>query len=313
MPPTQFFSGDMIADRRADYARMLAEGGDPVAAVELMEQALELVPDWAAGWLRLADYAERSGQPAKAVPALERVLMLDPEDIFGASLKLAVLGAAETPDSPPIRYVEALFDEFAERFDETLVDRLDYVVPQELTALILDHAASRSFACAVDLGCGTGLLGQEIRAKVTRLEGFDLSANMLSKAEEKGFYHHLARADLSLDLAASGLFEDGLVPGRADLVTAADVLMYLGDLSAPFALASALAAPGAFFAFSVEDAAADDGFVLRPSLRFAHSEIYVRDQLSAHGFTVIDVRRTTIRMDAGEPVFGILFLAERPA
>ena len=43
MHPTQFSSGDVIADRRADYARMLAENGEHEAAVELMEQALELV------------------------------------------------------------------------------------------------------------------------------------------------------------------------------------------------------------------------------------------------------------------------------
>jgi len=53
--PPSFTSGDVIADRRADYARMLAESGDPAAAVELMEQALELAPDWAAGWLCLGD------------------------------------------------------------------------------------------------------------------------------------------------------------------------------------------------------------------------------------------------------------------
>ncbi len=83
MHPTQFSSGDVIADRRADYARMLAESGEHEAAVELMEQALELVPDWPAGLVRLADYAEKANQPEKAVPALQRVLELDPQDIFG--------------------------------------------------------------------------------------------------------------------------------------------------------------------------------------------------------------------------------------
>jgi Tfp pilus assembly protein FimV len=55
MQSTQFRSGDAIADRRADYARMLAESGDPAAAAELMEQALERVPVWVAGWLGLGE------------------------------------------------------------------------------------------------------------------------------------------------------------------------------------------------------------------------------------------------------------------
>ncbi|GEO83534.1 MULTISPECIES: class I SAM-dependent DNA methyltransferase [Alphaproteobacteria] len=314
MQPTQFSSGDVIADRRADYARMLAESGDPAAAAELMEQALELAPTWAAGWLRLGEYREKAGLDGEAAVALERVLALDPEDIFGASLKLALLGAAETPDKPPSRYVEALFDDYADRFEEVLVERLDYSVPGKLAALVRRvRDEGGAFDCAVDLGCGTGLLGIEIRGMVKRLEGFDLSTNMLAKAEEKGIYDLLARSDLSVDVDLSGVFAGGLARGRADLVAAADVLMYLGDLSNAFALAAALASPAALFAFSVEDAATPDGFHLAPSLRYAHSEHYVRGALAAEGFETLDIERTTIRMDGGKPVFGILFIAIRTA
>lgn len=312
MQPTQFSSGDVIADRRADYARMLAESGDPAAAAELMEQALELAPAWAAGWLRLGEYRQKAGLGAQAAEALRQVLALDPEDIFGAGLKLALLGAAETPDKPPSRYVEALFDDYADRFEAALVERLDYTVPGKLAALVRKaRGEGGCFSCAVDLGCGTGLFGVEIRASVSRLEGFDLSANMLAKAEEKGIYDHLARSDLSLDAERSQLFADGLTRGRADLVAAADVLMYLGDLTNAFSLAAGLAAPGAFFAFSVEDAGTPDGFHLAPSLRYAHSEAYVRAALAAAGFEIRKIERTTIRMDGGKPVLGILFLAIR--
>ena len=312
MHSTQFSSGDVIADRRADYARMLAENGEHEAAVELMEQALELVPDWPAGLLRLADYAEKAGQADKAVPALRRLLSLDREDLFGAQLKLALLGAEEVPDQPPSRYVEALFDDYADRFDSALVERLDYTVPAKLARLIAEHD-DRRFGRAVDLGCGTGLFGAEIRNRVTRLEGFDLSVNMLAKAGEKGLYHLLAKADLSLDPAGSGLFDDGHAERRADLVSAADVLMYLGDLANAFALAARLAKPGAFFAFSVEDAGEGDGYLLAPSLRYAHTERHVRQRLAENGFDVVVLTRTTIRMDGGKPVSGILFLASRTA
>ena len=43
-----FSSGDLIADRRADYAQALAAAGDLSAAIDLMQQALEMVPGWAA-------------------------------------------------------------------------------------------------------------------------------------------------------------------------------------------------------------------------------------------------------------------------
>ena len=310
MQPHQLSSGDVIADRRADYARMLEEGGEPEAAAELMEQALELAPAWAAGWFRLATYREKAGGGEAAIEAYRKTLALDPDDIFGAALKLALLGDGAIPDRPSSRYVERLFDDYADRFESALVEKLDYSVPQKLAALVA--STGRRYECVVDLGCGTGLLGPEIRAGVGRLEGFDLSQNMLAKAAEKHVYDSLAQADLSLAPDLSGVFVDA-ARHRADLVTAADVLMYLGNLESVFAIIGELAASGADIAFSVEDAGEGEGFHLAPSLRYAHSEAYVRMLLARHGLEVLKIVKTIIRKDGGKPVSGILFLARKPA
>ncbi|TCL75523.1 methyltransferase [Rhizobium sp. BK251] len=309
MQPSQLSSGDVIADRRADYAKMLDEGGEPQAAAELMEQALELAPHWAAGWFRLATYREKAGVLTEAIAAYRQVLDLDPQDIFGASLKLALLGGGSIPEAPPSRYVERLFDDYADRFENSLVEKLDYVVPQKLAALV--RAAGETFERAVDLGCGTGLLGPEIRSRVGYLEGFDLSQNMLAKAAEKRVYDHLGQADLSLSPQASGLFSEAMPKHRADLVTAADVLMYLGNLESVFAIVTDLAAVHATFAFSVEDAGDGSGYHLAPSLRYAHSETYVRALCGRHGLSVERLERTAIRKDGGKPVPGILFVTHR--
>ncbi|WP_075292355.1 class I SAM-dependent DNA methyltransferase [Pararhizobium arenae] len=315
----QLSSGDLIADRRAEYAHMLAETGDHADAADLMRQALELVPDWAAGWFRLADYEEKSGGREAAVAALKRVMVLNPDDIFGAGLKLALLGGAETPEQPPSSYVERLFDDYADRFDAALVERLNYTVPQKLAALIADHAGGTRFSHTIDLGCGTGLFGAEIRNATSYLEGVDLSANMLAKAETKKLYDWLGQADLSLSPESSGLFANDRGEGRADLVSAADVLMYLGNLEGVFEIVGRLLSESGLFAFSVEDLKADSSlekasgsdFALRPSLRYAHSEAYIRRLAEAKGFTLRDIRRTAIRDDGGKPVFGILFLAAK--
>ncbi|MBB4183865.1 putative TPR repeat methyltransferase [Sinorhizobium terangae] len=312
MTLNQLSSGDLIADRRADYAKMLAEAGEPQSAAELMAQALERAPDWAAGWFRLADYEEKSGRKEAAIEALRNTLRLNPEDIFGAGLKLALLGAAETPVQPPSVYVERLFDDYAERFDKALVEKLEYSVPEKLAALIDRTTGGRRFHHVTDLGCGTGLFGERIRHRCAYLEGFDLSANMLAKAEAKTIYDRLAQADLSLAPEDSGAFGD-FPAARADLVSAADVLMYLGNLESVFVIADRLLAPGGLFAFSVEDAATDEDFILRPSLRYAHSEPYIADLCAERGFSLVATERTVIRMDAGKPIAGILFLARKPA
>lgn len=310
MPPmsaSQFSSGDVIADRRADYARMLGESDEFSAAAELMEQALEITPSWTAGWFRLGEYREKAGLTETAVTAYRKTLALDPEDVFAAALKLALLGAEEVPEQPPSRYVESLFDDYADRFDTALVEKLDYSVPGKLAALVRPHGP---FAAVVDLGCGTGLFGAEIRDGATRLEGFDISANMLARAERKQFYDHLGQSDLTLSAQESGLF-DGLQTHRADLVSAADVLMYLGSLETVFPLVSALLAPDGLFAFSVEDAGAGNGFVLRESMRYAHAEDYILGLLQAHGYELIESDKTVIRRDGGNAIHGILFLSRK--
>lgn len=311
MTPHQLSSGDLLADRRAEYALMLADAGDHAGAADLMRQALELAPGWAAGWFRLADYEEKSGRKEAAIAALDTVLALSPDDLFGAGLKRAVLRQEEAPAPVPSAYVARLFDDYADRFDTALVERLEYTVPQALAALVLPLMPERPLPLAVDLGCGTGLFGSEIRTAVKRLEGFDLSAGMLAKATEKGLYDHLGQADLSLPAETSGLFNSALAEGRADLASAADVLMYLGDLKAPFALLPRLVRAGGLLAFSVEDAGEDGDVVLRPSLRYAHSEAYIRSLCAQYGFRIVTLERRAIRKDAGNPIFGILFVAQR--
>ena len=311
MSQHQLSSGDVVTDRRADYARMLAENDDPGAAAELMEQALERAQHWATGWFRLGEYREKAGNRDGAVAAYRQVLDLGGEDIFGAGLKLVLLGAVGLPDEPSRHYVERLFDDYAERFEKSLVERLEYEVPRRLAGIIERETAGRRFACTVDLGCGTGLFGTVIRTQTARLEGFDISTRMLAKAAQKNIYDHLARADLSLVADASGLFGENRVRRRADLVGAADVLNYLGHLSGVFAIVDELIAARGLFAFSIEDSGTPDGFHLGVGMRFAHSETYVRGMCGGYGFDVRAVERTVLRKDGGKPVSGLLFLAEK--
>lgn len=301
-------SGNITADRRADYAKMLSENGDHSAAAGLMQNALDLVPNWAAGWFQLGEFAEKGADKPRAVDAWRKVLEFDPNDTLGAGLKIAMI-EGRTPALPPSAYVAAMFNDYASQFDDSLVEKLQYTVPAKLSALVNAHLGSgHKFFNAVDIGCGTGLFGAEIAANCYRLEGYDISDSMLAKAAAKKIYNHLGRADLSLPPDQSGLFGS---PRRADLVSAADVMIYLGDLKAAFANVSQVIKPDGVFAFSVEKSPQDSGFELLPSLRYAHSETHVATTLAANGLETIATEEAVIRMDAGEPITGLLFLARR--
>jgi predicted TPR repeat methyltransferase len=301
MQPLQLSSGDLVADRRASYAEMLFSAGDHVAAAELMREALSLAPAWPAGWYRLGEMLWDADRQAEAADCWREVVRLDPADSLGATLRLGLAGAMPDLEQPSPAFVEALFDQYAADFDTSLVEALDYRVPQ-LLAEAIGRAGRAAFAHAVDLGCGTGLMGERLRGATSFLEGVDLSEQMLKRAEMKGVYDRLEKGDLQTAQLSSA----------ADLVTAADVFMYVGRMDEALTRIAGALAPGALFAFSVERHEGD-GFALRPSRRYAHSETYLRDLLAANGFDILSLDRAVIRMDRAEPVEGLIVVAEKSA
>ncbi len=297
MKPLQTSSGDVLADRRADYAEMLFASGDHAAAAELMLGALELAPVWSFGWFRLGEFHEAAGAGAAAMEAWRMAQKLDPADRVGAALKLRLAG--ETVEISPSGFAETLFDQYARTFDESLVEKLGYRVPELLFAAVR-AAHPNDFALALDLGCGTGLMGERLRPVAARLEGYDISAEMLRKAKARKVYDRFEKADL-LTMTYSG--------PPADLVVAADVFMYLGALDSVAALARSMLRPAGIFAFSVEKYESDEDFVLRASRRFAHSEDYVLDVLGWAKFEPVSLRTEIIRHDRGEALQGLIVVA----
>lgn len=279
---------------------MLSGSGEHAAAAELMLGALELAPGWAMGWFRLGEFHEAADALDQAAEAWRKVLKLEPADRPGASLKLALIGRARAVDAPPSAFVEALFDQYAEKFDDALVGKLGYRVP-DLLAEAISRQGWRRFGLAIDLGSGTGLMGERLRPFCDRLEGFDISAEMLRKARAKDVYDRLVKADLQAIQ---------LTPASADLITAADVFMYVGALDGIVSKVASALRGGGLFAFSVEHHSGPEDFVLRPSRRYAHSEAYARDVLARNAFAVKSLERHVIRQDRSEPVEGLIVAAE---
>lgn len=278
---------------------MLFGSGEPAAAAELMLGALELAPNWALGWFRLGEMHEASGDMAAAANAWRRALELEPRDPFGAGLKLELIGEAGPGGAPPSAFVEALFDQYAPKFDDSLVNRLAYSVPALLDAAIRAAHPGR-FASAVDLGCGTGLMGEKLRPVCDHLEGYDISAGMLRIARDKAVYDRLVKADLQT------LVREG---EPVDLVTAADVFMYVGELEKVIATGSSMLREGGVFAFSVEHWRGQGDLILQPSRRYAHSETYVRSVLNKNALTLLSLEPHMIRQDRGLPIEGLIVIA----
>lgn len=285
---------------------MLAEGGDHAAAADLMNQALDLVPEWAAGWDLLGGYHDRAGNVASAISAWRHLEALDDEGVFGARLKLAVHGAGTTGEGTAVSYVEALFDQYAPQFENSLVNKLEYQVPDLLDGLLREEIAQLGidrFAVAFDLGCGTGLMGQRLRDRVEHLEGIDLSAAMIAETARKGIYDRLEKAELVAFLKRHS--------AQADLVTAADVFIYCGALPPVLDAVVPAMRPGGLLAFSLEAHEGEEPVFLRASLRYAHGVETTRQALFDAGLEVLRFETATLRQDRGMPIAGLLVVARK--
>jgi len=291
-------SGDLRADRRLAFAEGLLAGGEAAAAAELMAQTMGLVPEWAAGWLRLGEMAEAAGQTPLAIEAYQRASELDPVDALGAALRRDLLRKVPVAERMSSAFVEGLFDDYASRFDQSLVGKLGYCGP-ELVARVLPDRLGR----VLDLGCGTGLMGAAIRDRATHLEGWDISSAMLRLAKSKKVYDLLDKRDLNTLQ---------ITEARWDTILAADVLIYIGAMERLVGWVAGSLAPAGVFAFTVE-AFAGEGFCLGETRRYAHSEGYLRDLLGQAGFADVTIRRDVLRTDRGQPVEALVVSAVAPA
>ena len=140
------------------------------AAAELFEQALELAPHWAAAWFALGEAREKLGDLDAAAQAFRETLVADPTDAQGAMARLALIGRGDAPRALPQAYVARLFDDYAPRFDKHLTDNLGYRAPALIAEALSAVASDRRFASALDLGCGTGLMGEALRGRVDHLD-----------------------------------------------------------------------------------------------------------------------------------------------
>jgi predicted TPR repeat methyltransferase len=126
---------------------------------------------------------------------------------------------------------------------------------------------------------------------------------MLDKAREPGLYDDLACADLVEWLASP--------QEKWDLVLAADVFVYIGDLAPVFGRVRAALRAGGLFAFSVESSEGvddGDGYAITPSNRYAHTPAYVQATARAAGFELLEMSPAVLRREHDADVPGQLVL-----
>lgn len=207
----------------------------------------------------------------------------------------------------PQGYVRTLFDQYAPKFENALVDDLGYRGPALLFAAVL--AARRAvrkpafFKRAIDLGCGTGLAASAFASEVDHFTGIDLSPRMIEKARSSGLYAELEVSDMLEGLR-------GKTDGSADLVLAADAMVYVADLVGVLKEVKRVLVEGGLVAFTVETHGGE-GVVIGKGLRYAHGARYVHGALGSAGLALAQFEELSARNEDNTPVPGLVVVAAK--
>lgn len=275
--------------------------GNRTGAMQAYARVLEFSEKHCSALSNLAYCTHLEGDYEEAAVLYRRLLALRP----GHTAARYMLDALEGKNTaaPPSEYVQHLFDGYSENFDQDLLENLSYRVPALLHSLLAETIGpGRKDRRTVDLGCGTGLSGQAVVGYAASLVGVDLSGNMVREAEKKGCYDELVVGDVVAFLHR--------LSDPADLLLAADVLTYLGDLEPLFLAASGALQPGGLFCFSTERGDGE-GWQLRVTGRYGHGRGYIRELARKTGFQTLTSREADIRRERDRWIAGELYLLEK--
>jgi len=268
-------------------------------AVENYEKAIMLKPDYAVAYGNLGDALREMGRLEEATVIYKKVIKIMP-NFLEAKHWLATLTGVTT-NLAPRDYVEKLFDGYANKFENSLVQQLKYNIPKIITKMIVTKHPNDSLGSVLDLGCGTGLAGVEIKELCTNLEGIDLSKLMLEKARKKNIYSKLIHGDIFEFLLNEDL--------DFDYYISTDTFVYIGDLSNVFRLIKSRNSSGGKLAFSTEHRDKDT-FILETSGRYTHSKKYIESLCQKFDFKLSYFEKSKLRKEKGKFLTAGLYILD---
>ena len=237
------------------------------------------------------------GEVDMSIQNNEKALALKPNYAIPQHMINSLTG--NTSKEPPKEYVKNLFDDYAQKFNESLVEKLQYKLPFIIKEFIYKSNNSRSkFKKIIDLGCGTGLAGPDLRKIGDNLTGIDLSSNMIDKARKLDIYDNLIVGDIVEQLE--------LLEEKFDLFVALDVFIYIGEPTNFFNAVKKCCNKNSLFIFSIE-IQEDEGYSLLKSSRYAHSESYILD-VAPSGFKLVDSHNVRLRKEGDNWIDGKIYI-----
>jgi predicted TPR repeat methyltransferase len=126
---------------------------------------------------------------------------------------------------------------------------------------------------------------------------------MIAEARATGLYAELEVADMVEALRERP-------QACAELVLAADAMVYVPDLAPVLGEVRRVLTQGGLLAFTVETHDGD-GVIIGEGLRYAHAADYIRNRIAAAGLTLAHLADASARTEENEPVCGLVVVATK--
>ena len=278
---------------------VLGQTGRKSEAVDANQTAVALFPQDAEAHYNLGNTLQELERLVESEASYKQALILKPDYATAKHMLAAVSG--ETTATAPRDFVEGLFDNYASTFESSLVDNLEYKIPRLIAEMIIKDSKFDLLGSIMDLGCGTGLFGTEIKQFCEHLEGIDLSEKMLDEAKQKDVYDKLIKQDIITYLSNGSL--------NFDYFISTDVFVYIGDLCDVFRLIKSRNKKGGKLAFSTEDYDGD-GFFLEQSGRYSHSKKYIESLCETFGYELSHFETQALRKEKNRYITGGVYLLD---
>ena len=269
------------------------------AAIDSYKQALKIKPNFANAHNAMGDALHYKGDLDAAINSFKQAIKIKPD--FAQAKHLVASLTGETTNSAPREYVEKLFDGYASKFENSLVEKLEYQAPKIITEMIIKRHPNKALGSVLDLGCGTGIAGSELKQFCHNLEGIDLSNLMLEQARAKDVYDKLIHGDIVEYLADADLDFNYFI--------STDVFIYVGELSDVFRLIKSKNKQRGKLVFSTEHTERKD-FYLETSGRYSHSKKYIDSLCEKYDYRLSHFEKVKLRKDKSGFITGGLYLLD---
>lgn len=270
-------------------------------ALNCYKKAINLKSDFFAAYKNLGTLFNESGDVKKALQYYNEAYKISPDPEIHHLIN-SLSGTTESKFNK--EYAEILFDDQAKSFENLLVGKLDYQLPKIVSNFLVNMGQNNSLGSILDLGCGTGLFGKEIKKYCNYLEGVDISKSMLNEALNKKTYNKLVHADISDYLLRAEL--------KFDIFISLDTFIYIGNIEEIFRLIVSRNKSEGIFIFSTElyEEEGNVDYNLEKSGRYSHSHSYIESLCEKFNYEIKFFEKVKLRKERKSNIIGGLYVLE---